>query len=251
MKNLIPWQIATITGIEEETPTVKTFTLALPGFTPHKAGQHYDLRLTAPDGYQAQRSYSIASPPERLGEVDLTIERLEDGEVSGYMHDVAIIGDKVEVRGPIGGYFVWEARHDGSLLLVCGGSGVVPLMSMVRHRAEAGSENPTRLLYSARSALDVIYAMELAQMHEAGNGFELFLTLTRAQPPNWVGYKRRIDQQMLAEVAGPLGISPQAYVCGPTVLVETVADGLVSLGLPADRIRTERFGPTGGTTRTR
>jgi ferredoxin-NADP reductase len=232
--------------IVQETPSVKTFSLALPDLIPHRAGQHYDLRLTAADGYQAQRSYSIASAPEQNGEIDLTIERLEDGEVSGYMHDVIAEGDQVELRGPIGGYFVWDAGQQEPLFLVGGGSGVVPLMSMVRHRSEAGSKNLTRLLYSSRTALDVIYALELSERHEAGDGFELYLTLTRAQPPNWAGYARRIDQQMLAEVVEPLGNKTQVYVCGPTLLVESVADSLVRIGLPPDRIRTERFGPTGG-----
>src|SRR5436190_6519233 len=177
MKRTLEWQIATVKEIKQETPQVKTFTLALPAWLEHRAGQHYDVRLTAPDGYQAQRSYSIASEPERAGEIDLTVERLEDGEVSSYMHDVLIESDMVEVRGPIGGYFVWEAALGGPLLLVAGGSGVVPLMSMIRHRHAAGSEVATHLLYSSRTPEDIIYAQELEQLQSAGNGLVVFHTL--------------------------------------------------------------------------
>ena len=246
MRRPLEWQIGTVTAIWRETPRVKTFTLALPAWVPHRAGQHYDLRLTAPDGYQAQRSYSIASEPERAGEIDLTIERLEDGEISTYLHDVVVVGDLVELRGPIGGYFVWEARFGGPLLLVGGGSGVVPLMAMLRHRAAAGSDVRTRLLYSSRTPEDVIYADELERLRAAGRGLEVFHTFTRARPPGWTGYARRIDAAMLREVAGPLGAAPQAFVCGPTLLVEGAANGLVELGVPPERVRTERFGPTGG-----
>jgi ferredoxin-NADP reductase len=247
MKRSLEWQIATVKGIKRENPKVKTFTLLLPNWQSHRAGQHYDLRLTAPDGYQAQRSYSIASEPERAGEIDLTIEWLEDGEVSSYLHEVVEVGDQLEVRGPIGGYFVWEAGMGGPLLLVAWGSGVVPLMAMIRHRAAAGSSVPARLLYSSRGPADVIYAAELARLQEAGGGLEIFHTFTRQQPPGWSGYARRIDGEMLAEVARPLGQEALAYVCGPTLLVEAVANGLVEIGLAPDQIRTERFGPTGST----
>jgi ferredoxin-NADP reductase len=247
VKRVLEWQIATVKAIKQETPRVKSFTLALPDWTPHRAGQHYDIRLTAPDGYQAQRSYSIASEPERTGEIDLTIEKLEDGEVSTYMHDVLVVGDFVEVRGPIGGYFVWEASTGGPLMLIGGGSGVVPLMSMIRHRASAGSHVPTRLLYSSRTPDDVIYFAELEKLMASGDGLEVFHTFTRAQPPGWTGYSRRIDPQMLADVAGPLGDAQQVFICGPTQLVEGAANGLVQSGIAPARIRTERFGPSGGT----
>jgi len=239
------WQIATLTHVRQETPRVKTLTLSLPEWIPHRPGQHYDVRLTAPDGYQAQRSYSIASEPERSGEIDLTIELLDDGEVSSYLHQELRQGDQVEVRGPIGGYFVWEADMGGPLFLVAGGSGVVPLMAMIRHRAARQSRVPTRLLFSSRSADEIIYAGELEKLQAAHNGLEVIHTLTRSQPPGWRGYARRIDRQMLAEAIAPLGEAPLTYVCGPTLLVESVANQLVGLGLPADRIRTERFGPTG------
>ncbi len=245
MNRPLAWQIATVTLITPETPTVKTFTLALPQWVPHRAGQHYDVRLTAPDGYQAQRSYSIASQPERGSEIDLTVERLADGEVSTYLHDVLVVGDQLEVRGPIGGYFVWEARLGGPLLLVAGGSGVVPLMAMLRHRAAAGSSVPTRLLYSVRTPEDVIYRQELATLRAAQDGLEIVHTFTRAQPPGWRGYARRIDAPMLQEVIHPLRPAPQTYVCGPTLLVEAVATSLVDIGVPPTQIRTERFGPTG------
>src|SRR5579859_3301064 len=193
MNRPIQWQIATVAAIKPETAHVKTFSLALPDWSAHRAGQHYDVRLTAADGYQAQRSYSIASAPERAGQVDLTVERIEDGEVSSYLHDVLVPGDKLEVRGPIGGYFVWEARQGGPLLLIAGGSGVVPLMAMLRHRAAAAAKVPARLLYSARAWDDVIYRDELAQLGAAGSGLEVAYTLTRSQPPGWQGYARRLD----------------------------------------------------------
>ena len=240
----LEWQIATITKITPETSKVKSFTLRLPAWQRHRAGQHYDLRLTAPDSYRAQRSYSIASAPERMGEIDLTIERVEDGEVSTFLHDAVVPGDRIEVRGRIGGYFVWDAAaQDGPLLLVAGGSGVVPMMSMLRHRVAARATVPARLLYSSRTYEDIIYRDELASL--STDGVAIFHTLTRAQPAGWKGYARRIDDTMLAEVSGPLGESALTFVCGPTALVESAAASLVRAGLRADRIKTERFGPTG------
>ncbi len=245
MKRPLEWQIATVKTIKSETRQVKTFTLALPDWMRHQAGQHYDLRLTAPDGYQAQRSYSIASEPEREGELDLTIEKIEDGEVSPYMHDVVVPGDRLEVRGPIGGYFVWDARMTRPLLLVAGGSGVVPLMAMLRHRAAARSHVPVCLLYSSRTPDDVIYRDELERMNAAADGLVVQHTFTRAQPPGWKGYARRIDGEMLREVVQPLGQSPAVFICGPTPLVESAANALVQIGIPAGQVKTERFGPSG------
>jgi ferredoxin-NADP reductase len=240
------WQIATVSAIKPETARVKTLTLALPRWMVQQPGQHYDVRLTAPDGYQAERSYSIASEPERQGEIDLTVERLDDGEVSPYLDDVLVVGDRIEVRGPIGGYFVWHGGLTRPLLLIAGGSGVVPLMAMLRHRRASGSRVPARLLYSVRGPTDVIYADELNRLAGAGDGFALFLTFTRQAPDGWTGYRRRIDRAMLSEVAGPLGEDPLVYVCGPTLFVEAAANNLVALGVAPARIRTERFGPTGG-----
>jgi ferredoxin-NADP reductase len=247
MRAVLEWQIATIKSIQAETSAVKTFKLAVPNWIPHRAGQHYDIRLTALDGYQAQRSYSIASEPERQGEIDLTIERLEDGEVSAYLHDVLAPGDQIEVRGPIGGYFVWEVSLNGPLLLIAGGSGIVPLMSMIRHRDKAGSRIPTRLLYSVHTLEDVIYREELMQRRASSDGLGIFFTFTRSQPPDWTGYARRIDGQMLSEVVKPFDKEPLVYICGPTLMVESVANHLVQIDIPPARIRTERFGPTGGT----
>ena len=244
MRSTLDWQIATVKAIRPETRSVKTFTLSLPEWMRHRAGQHYDLRLTAEDGYEAQRSYSIASEPERTGEIDLTVEKIEAGEVSPYLHDVVMPGDRIEVRGPIGGYFVWEATRPEPLLLIAGGSGIVPLMAMLRHRAAAGAKGPACLLYSSRTFDDIIYFRELERLQQEQNGLKVFHTLTRSQPPGWTGYARRMDQAMLREVAGPLGSAVQAYICGPTLLVESAADGLVRLGLGASQIRTERFGPT-------
>ena len=246
MKQTLNWQIAAVKDIRQETANVKSFTLTLPGWMRHRAGQHYDIRLTAEDGYQAQRSYSIASEPEREGEVDITVERISDGEVSAYLHDVLVPGDRIEARGPIGGYFVWEASMDEPLLLVAGGSGVVPLMSMIRHRAAAGAKNPTSLLYSSRNFEDVIYYDELEKLHSSNHGIQVFHALTRSQPADWKGYARRIDQDMLKEVVQPLGRSVQVFICGPTLLVESAANALVKIGVNSNQIRTERFGPTGG-----
>ena len=241
----IGWQLATVGSIHDETPTVRTFTLGLPGWSGHRPGQHLDLRLTAEDGYSVERSYSIASEPERVGEVDITVERIEGGEISPFLHEVVVPGDRLEVRGPIGGYFVWEAALGGPLLLIAGGSGVVPLMAMARHRARSGMSIPTRLLFSSRTFDEIIYGAELDRLAGARDGFEVIHTLTRQQPPGWTGYARRIDDAMLAEVIEPLGTGARTYICGPTALVETAANALVRLGLPPDRIRTERFGPTG------
>lgn len=245
MKRPLEWQLATITNIKDETPRVKSFTLQLPDWMAHRAGQHYDLRLTAEDGYQAQRSYSIASEPERMGEVDLTIEKIDDGEVSPYMHDVVMVGDQIEARGPIGGYFVWKAALGGPLLLIGGGSGVVPLMSMLRHRAAAKSDAPTTLLYSSRTFDDIIYYDELEKLRAQMGGLQVYHTLTRAQPPNWQGYARRIDAAMLREIAEPLGKNVMVFICGPTALVENAANTLVQLGVPPSAVKTERFGPSG------
>ncbi len=246
MKQSIQWQIAQVKAIRQETPTVKTFTLTIPAWVQHRAGQHYDIRLTAPDGYQAQRSYSIASEPERRGEIDLTVERLDDGEVSPYLHDVLIPGDRVELRGPLGGYFVWDTTIGGPLLLIAGGSGVVPLMAMVRHRTAQRSAIPTRLLYSVRTPEDVIYGDELSRLAEQDRHLDVIYTFTRQAPANWPGYARRIDERMLREVLQPLGGSARIYICGPTALVEVAANTLAASVFAAASIRTERFGPTGG-----
>jgi ferredoxin-NADP reductase len=244
MPEPLAWQIATVTAIRAETPEVHSFTLALPAWRAHRAGQHYDVRLTAPDGYQTQRSYSIASPPSREGEVDLTIERIADGEVSPYFHDVVEVGDRVEVRGPIGGYFVWEPGLGGPLLLIAGGSGVVPLMAMLRERAVADAKPTAALLYSSRSFDEVIYREELDALVAEDSGLRVIQTLTRSQPPEWTGYARRIDRAMLSEAVAAAGPQPLAYICGPTLLVEAAANGLVELGVPPAQVRTERFGPT-------
>ncbi|HET9680893.1 MAG TPA: ferredoxin reductase [Candidatus Limnocylindrales bacterium] len=242
----IEWQIATITAIRAETPMAKSFTLAMPSWPGHRPGQHVDLRLSAEDGYSVERSYSIASEPERGPEVDITVDRIDGGEVSPFLHDTVVVGDRLEARGPIGGYFVWDAGlDDGPLFLVAGGSGIVPLMAMLRHRARAGIRTPAALLASSRRIDDVIYREELTALAARDDGLSVHHTLTRDQPQGWTGYGRRIDEPMLSEVLAPLGSRPRTYACGPTALVEVVATGLVRLGLPPDRVRTERFGPSG------
>jgi ferredoxin-NADP reductase len=204
-----------------------------------------DVRLTAEDGYQAQRSYSIASAPSE-GRLELTVERIDDGEVSPYLVDDLLPGDRFELRGPIGVYFVWEAAEDGPLLLVAGGSGIVPLMSMLRHHTAIGSAVPVRLLYSSRSLDDVIYRAELERLAGGAGPVEVVHTLTREQPPGWEGHSRRIDVELLAEVAWPVAERPLAFVCGPTSFVETAAQALAGFRYEPARIKTERFGPTGG-----
>jgi ferredoxin-NADP reductase len=226
------WQIGTVAAIKTETPRVKSFRIALPMWMPHLPGQHYDVRLTAPDGYRAQRSYSVASSPLDEGEVELTIDRLDDGEVSPYFHDVVVEGDQVEVRGPFTSYFVW--RGESPVLLVGGGSGVVPLMCMLRHRRRAMAELSMRLVYSVRSAEELIYADEL--------GDEALVTFTREAPQGWVGHTGRIDSAL---IAGALDDAQLAFVCGSNGLVEAASELLLGAGLDARRIRTERFGPTG------
>jgi len=226
------WQIATVVEIKRETPRVKSFRLSLPMWMPHLPGQHYDVRLTAPDGYRAQRSYSIASSPLDEGEIELTIDRLEDGEVSPYFHDVLVNGDKVEVRGPFASYFVW--RGESPTLLVGGGSGVVPLMAMLRHKRRTMSELSMRLIYSVRSPDEVMYADEL--------GEDALLTFTRAAPEGWRGRTGRIEAALITEA----GVDPTvAFVCGSDGFVEAASDLLLSGGLDPRQVRTERFGPTG------
>jgi ferredoxin-NADP reductase len=234
-----------VTDLVQETPRVASLVLKMPDWQGHLAGQHVDVRVTAEDGYQAERSYSIASAPED-SRLAITVERLDDGEVSPYLVGEVRAGDKVELRGPIGGYFVWKASDERPLLLVAGGSGIVPLMAMIRHRAASGSITPTRLLYSSRSLEDVIYKEELDRLASAGDGLTVAHTLTRKQPEGWTGYSRRIDTAMLAEVAWPKAHEPIVYVCGPTPLVEGVASLLVDMGYDPASIKTERFGPTGG-----
>lgn len=243
----LEWRVASVIDVREETRHARTLILDVPGWPGHHAGQHVDVRLVAEDGYQAQRSYSIASAPESPM-IELTVERLGDGEVSPYLCDVLTPGDGLELRGPIGGYFVWDVSHGGPLLLIGGGSGVVPLVAMLRHRAAAappsGEPIPATLLYSARSWDDVIYRDELAR-RGADKGVRVEYTLTRDAPTSWPGYRRRIDRAMLEAVIWPAAAGALAFVCGPTPLVESVATLLVELGYEPARVHTERFGPTG------
>ena len=249
MAQQLKWQRGTVVQIRQETPRVKSLILEVPDWTTHLAGQHVDVRLTADDGYQAQRSYSIASPPEDTY-LMLTVERIEGGEVSPYLVDELRVGDQIELRGPIGGYFVWDARegkNDGSrLFLVASGSGIVPLMAMVRHRANSENKVPTKLLYSSRSYEDVIYREELDDISANDPSLHVIHTLTRRQPQNWMSYGRRIDRAMLADTAWPSAERPLAFTCGPTAAVEQVGTYLLELGYESERIKTERFGPTGG-----
>jgi ferredoxin-NADP reductase len=237
----IVWRTVTVSEVVEETEQARTLVLDVPDWPGHTAGQHVDVRLTADDGYQAQRSYSIASAPEDP-RVALTIERIDDGEVSPYLAGEVRTGDEFEVRGPVGGHFTWRAQDGGPLLLVAGGSGLVPLMAMLRHRAAQGSDVDARLLLSARSLDDVLYRDELSRLQDVAIQY----TLTRSRPAGWTGYDRRVDAEMLEEVGPPPAHDPKVFVCGPTAFVEQVADALVALGHPPDAIRTERFGPTGG-----
>ena len=241
----LSWLLAEVVGLIDETPRVRSLVLDCPGWIGHLPGQHLDLRLTAPDGYQAQRSYSIATPAD--GErVTITVELVDDGEVSPFLIEELRVGDQFELRGPIGGYFVWSPGQGEPLQLLAGGSGIVPLMAMVRTHVLAGAEEPVRLFVSARSLEDVIYRDELKQLASDENGIDIATTLTRSQPPAWDGHSRRVDREMLEEVAWTPAHQPACYICGPTGFVEAVASTLVDLGHEPERIRTERFGPTGG-----
>ena len=238
----LTWRVAKVVDVVTETPRVKTLVFDVAGWPGHRAGQHVDIRLTAEDGYQAQRSYSIASARDGT-RVELTVERIDDGEVSPYLTDELRSGDQIELRGPVGGYFVWEPAQGGPLLLVAGGSGVAPLMAMIRLRAAAGSDVNTRLVLSSRGWDDIIYREELERLN--GNGLTVVYTLTMSPPPGWAGYARRVDAEMLAEVGPGPAERPHVYICGPTPFVEAAAQALVGLGHQPAAISTERFGPTG------
>jgi ferredoxin-NADP reductase len=240
----LSWQLATVVELVEETARTASLVLEPADWAGHQAGQHVDVRLTAEDGYQVQRSYSIASGPEDEHLV-LTVERLDDGEVSPYLVGELHAGDELELRGPIGGYFVWTQALGGPLLLVAGGSGIVPFRSMLRHRAAVRSDVPTRLLYSARSLDDVIYHEEFARLEAAGDGLGVSFALTRKWPADWDGHRGRIDRELLDEVAWPAQQNGLIYICGPSGFVEAAAGTLVDGGHDPGRIRTERFGPTG------
>jgi ferredoxin-NADP reductase len=235
------WEVATVTAVTTETPTVRTIGLGAPSWPGHRAGQHLDVRLTGEDGYSAERSYSIAAAVD--DPLAITVERLDDGEVSPYLTEDVRVGDELEIRGPVGGYFVWEQADGGPLLLVAGGSGIVPLRAILRQREHSGSDVPVKLLYSARTRSELIYRDELDSYHD---GVEIIYTLTREQPAGRAGYTRRVDRALLAETAWAAGKNPLAFVCGPTSFVETVAGGLVGLGYEPGRVKTERFGGTGG-----
>jgi ferredoxin-NADP reductase len=239
----VAWRLAKVSGLIQETPHAKTIVLGVPGWPGHIAGQHIDVRLTAEDGYQAERSFSIASAPEE-SMVALTVERIEDGEVSPYLTDELRVGDELELRGPFTSYFVWRTEDGGPLLLIAGGSGLVPLMAMLRHRAAKSSTVEAHLLISARSLEDVLYRDELETL-AAGDGLTAHYTFTREPPPDWRGFARRIDAEMLRTVGPSPKRRPRAFVCGPTTFVERAADLLIQLGHEADAVRTERFGPTG------
>ena len=239
----LTWRVVTVGAVVQESERAVTLTLESEERIAHRPGQHVDVRLTAEDGYQAERSYSIASAPDDPS-VSLTVERIPDGEVSPWLTTVAEPGDQFEVRGPVGGYFVWDDLDASPVLLVAGGSGVVPLMSMIRHRRGRGIGTRMRLLYSARSEEDLLYRAELDEL--AGDGFDAVYTLTREAPPEWAGYRRRIDARMLAEVGLAQRGTSSVFVCGPTPFVEATANSLVLLGHEPARVKTERFGPSGG-----
>jgi ferredoxin-NADP reductase len=239
----VAWRIASVTGVRQETARAVTLVLDVPGWPGHLAGQHVDLRLTADDGYQAERSYSIATPPEAPA-VELTVERIDDGEVSSYLCDEVRAGDPLELRGPIGGYFTWRDGEGGPLVLVGGGSGLVPLMAMLRHRVAVASSVDTALLVSARTLPDVLFRDELTE-HGARSGVDVHLTLTREQPADWTGWSGRVSRDMLIDLGADPAREPRIYVCGPTGFVEHAAELLQGLGHEPRAIKTERFGPTG------
>ena len=239
----LTWQIGTAVELVAETPQTRSIALDLPHWSGHRPGQHVDVRLTAPDGYRAQRSYSIGSAPEQGDAIEITIERLDDGEVSPFFHEVAQVGDEIELRGPLGGHFVWSVEDGGPLLLIGGGSGVVPLMSMLRHRAAQRSKVPALLFYSARVWDEVIYRDELLAMHEADPSFELAFSITREPAQRPLDFSRRLDMKIIAELLQRLPANPSiAFICGSNAFVEGAAQGLIDAGLPPPLIRTERYG---------
>jgi ferredoxin-NADP reductase len=240
------WRVGTVVALHDETPTARTITLQAADWPGHVAGQHVDVRLTAPDGYSAVRSYSIASAPNTEGRVELTVERLSDGEVSPYLTQELAVGDRVELRGPVGGWFVWRSRQTEPIQLIAGGSGIVPLMAMIRSRASAGSNAPFRLLYSVREPAAVFYRDELQAISSQGDSVTLTYAYTRATPKDWRRPPRRIDASVIAETTWSSKLIPTCYVCGATSFVESAAALLVACGNRPDNIRTERFGPTGG-----
>jgi ferredoxin-NADP reductase len=245
VRGRLTWLLAEVVEVIEETPRVRTLVFQVPGWIGHRPGQHIDLRLTAEDGYQAQRSYSLAAP-QGGEEVVITVELVDDGEVSPFLVEEVRPGDRMELRGPIGGYFVWEPGLGGPLQLVAGGSGVVPLMAMIRSQRGGDDDTPARLLLSARTWDDVIYRAELESLAARRSRLDVHYTLTRNRPAGWRGYDRRVDREMLSEIGWPVEAAPLAFVCGPTGFVETVAATLVDLGHAPERVKTERFGPTGG-----
>ncbi len=239
------WQLATVAAIRDETPSVRTIAFSLPQWTGHLAGQHVDVRLTSDDGYQAERSYSIASPSGRIELIEITAERISDGEVSPFLTEQLALGDTIELRGPLGGYFTWSPENAGPLMLIAGGSGIVPLMSMLRTRTKAVNPPPARLLYSSRHFEEIIYRSELDILVATKDGLSIANALTRGAPANWNGETRRVDAEMLAKYTFSAAEAPINFVCGPTAFVETVADRLVAFGHRETAIKTERFGPTG------
>jgi ferredoxin-NADP reductase len=245
IRRRLTWQVSSVVEQIDETPRVRSLVLDVPDWPGHLPGQHVDVRLTAEDGYQTERSYSIATPASG-SRVTITVERIADGEVSPYLVDELRVGDQLELRGPIGGYFVWQPLDSRPLLLAGGGSGIVPLMAMLRARILHGGDAPVRMLVSARSIDEIIYRDELDAIARDNTGVEIRQTLTRTQPADWTGYRRRVDRAMLAEVAWPTSERPRSFACGPTGFVETVASALVGLGHQPQDILTERFGPTGG-----
>ncbi|MEJ3745966.1 ferredoxin reductase [Actinomycetes bacterium KLBMP 9797] len=241
----LSWRVARLVEQRDETPTARTLVLDVPGWPGHLPGQHVDLRLTAADGYTAQRSYSIAAPADG-DRVELTVQRVPDGEVSPYLTEVFAAGDPLELRGPVGGWFVWRPTGTEPVLLIAGGSGIVPLMAMVRARRAAGSRTPFRLIYSVRTPTDVYYADELRRRARDDAGLDIAYAYTRAAPDGWRAPPRRLGVADVNTAGWPPALAPECFVCGPTGFVETVADILVALGHAPHRIKTERFGPTGG-----
>ena len=239
------WHVGKVIALHDETATARTITLEVADWPGHVAGQHVDVRLTAPDGYSAARSYSIASGPNSEGRVELTVERLSNGEVSPYLTQELAVGDRLELRGPIGGWFVWRTHQTEPIQLIAGGSGIVPLMAMIRSRASAGSTAPFRLLYSVREPAAVFYREELQALSDHHEAVSLTYAYTRAAPKDWPRPPGRIDAALIANASWPSNLVPTCYVCGPTSFVEIATSLLIASGYSPDKIRTERFGPTG------